>query len=37
MADSDSGRASASADDKALRGWRKRLRVHPAADLFPLM
>jgi hypothetical protein len=37
VADSDSGRTSASADDKALRGWRKRLRVHPAADLFPLM
>jgi hypothetical protein len=37
VADSDPGGVSASADVKALRGWRKRLRVHPAADLFPLM
>jgi len=38
MADSDSSCVSASADDKA-RGasWRDHLKVHPAADLFPLM
>ena len=38
MAGSDSGCVSASADDKA-RGasWRGHLKVHPAAELFPLM
>jgi len=38
VAGSDSGCVSASADDKA-RGasWRGHLKVHPAAELFPLM
>jgi len=37
VAGSGSGCASAVADDNAPRVWREHLKVHPAADLFPLM
>ena len=38
MTDSDSGGVSATADDKArLAPWRDHLKVHPAADLLPMM